>query len=420
MGLEFLARRCYHPAWRKQMSSKNNVAKRRFVKSHSRSGAGPVVVQLVPALGHGGVERGTIEVARAITDAGGRAVVISAGGTLMRRLERAGATHHTIDVGLKNPLRWRGLRRQVGDVLRREGADIVHVRSRVPAWIALGEASAQGITTISTVHGRFQASNALKRKYNGKLLASDHVIAISNHVRNQIETQYGAMDGKLTVIQRGVDIDIFDPAAVNQPRVVRLMQMLAFPADEPVIMLPARPSLWKGHEVLLKALALIKHRKFHCVLVGAADGKQAFINKLAELGRSLGLESRFRLTGGVDDMPAALMSADIVVMPSVTPEPFGRVAVEAQAMGRLVIAFDHGGAAESIVDGQTGWLAKAVDEQSLATCLGAALDMSAKQRSAMAVRTRSHIVENFSTARMCRSTINVYRRLLAKRFADGA
>lgn len=394
-----------------------NARNARFVKTHSRDGNGPVVVQVLPALVRGGVERGTIEMAKAIIDAGGRAIVVSEGGPLVRHLDRMGATHHTLAVARKNPLSWGATRRQLRRILQSEGADIVHVRSRVPAWIALPAARSLGLSSVSTVHGRFQNSNLLKRVVNSKMLATDHVIAISDYVRHQIERQFGDQGKKLSVVPRGVDIDMFDATAVSQSRIIRFVETVALPEDEPVIMLPARPTAWKGHKVLLKALSRIADRKFNCVLLGAADGKPAFVDGLTSLGIKLGLEGRFRLTHGVDDMPAALMAADIVVMPSVTPEPFGRVALEAQAMGRLVVAFDHGGAAESIVNGRTGWLARPVDPDSLADCLAKALDVTAGQRRTMAAETRQHIEDRFSTGRMCNSTIAIYARLLKARHA---
>ena len=394
-----------------------NAPKPTFVKSHSRSGEGPVIVQVLPALVRGGVERGTIEMARAVIEAGGRAVVISSGGPMVRHLDRMGAVHHTLPVGVKNPLSWSGIRRRVRKILKDEGADIVHVRSRVPAQIALPAAKSLGIVSVSTVHGRFQNTNLLKRIFNGKMLASDHVIAISQYVRAQIERQFGDQGRKLSVVPRGVDTEVFDPAVVAQSRIIRFVDSIALPEDQPVIMLPARPTAWKGHEVLLEALARISDRPFNCVLLGAADGKQAFIDRLTQTGIRLGLEGRFRLTHGVDDMPAALMAADIVAMPSVTPEPFGRVSLEAQAMGRLVVAFDHGGAAESIIHGKTGWLAEPVDAGSLAECLAKALDFTAKQRETMAAETRSHIEAGFSTDLMCANTIKIYARLLKERHA---
>ena len=385
-----------------------------FVKKNSKSGSGPVIVQIVPAMERGGVERGTVEMAEAIIAAGGKAVVISNGGAMVRHLVRAGAVHHELPVHLKNPLKWGFIRRQVRAILKSEGADLVHVRSRVPAWIALPAAKSLGLISVATVHGRFKTQSAFKRIYNGKLLKTDHVIAISNYIKGLITSQFFGVEGRLSVIARGVDTKVFDPKQVSQSRVVRFVEDNALPEDAPVVMLPARPTLWKGHEILLDALAKLSHRNFLCVLVGAADGRQNFIDRITKRGLELGLEGRFRLVKTVEDMPAALMLADVVAMPSISPEPFGRVALEAQAMGRPVIAFDHGGAAESIEPGKTGWLATPGDADSLAACIEDALALTTAERAKLAAVSRAHIEQNFSTTRMCRDTILVYMRLLAK------
>ena len=315
----------------------SSIKSTNFIKKNSKSGTGPVIVQILPEMHRGGVERGTIEMAEAIIAAGGRAVVISNGGGMVRHLIRCGAVHHEVPVHTKNPLKWGAARRKVRRILAAEGADILHVRSRVPAWIALPAAKVLGIICVSTIHGRFQALSGLKRYYNGKMLKTDHVIAISQYVKTLITKQYFGIEEKLTVIPRGVDVDVFDPNQVSQSRVVRFVEENALPDDAPVVMLPARPSLWKGHEILLEALAKITDLSFICVLLGAGDGSHKFIEQVTKKGVALGLEGRFRLIKGVEDMPAALMVADVVAMPSITPEPFGRVSLEAQAMGLSLI-----------------------------------------------------------------------------------
>lgn len=398
----------------KQKSGQSLPTLPRFVKKHSQSGDGPVIVQVLPELVRGGVERGTVEMAEAIIAAGGKAVVVSNGGPMERHLARCGAVHHRLPVNVKNPLQWASIRRRLGTILRDEGADIVHVRSRVPAWIALPIAKRMDLITVSTVHGRFHTSSALKRIYNGKMLKADHVIAISNYIKSLITRAYFGVEERLSVIHRGVDTTVFEAGEVSQSRIIRFVNEIALPEDMSVVMLPARPSAWKGHEILLEALAQIKEMPFLCVFVGAADGRQSFIDGITKKGVELGLEGRFRLVSAVEDMPAALMVADVVVMPSVTPEPFGRVALEAQAMGRPVIAFDHGGASESIIHEKTGWLAKPNDVGDLGNCIKTALSLSASQRRALARDTRSHITSSFSTAKMCRDTIKIYARLLAK------
>ena len=383
-----------------------------------RQGDAPTIVQILPAMVRGGVERGTVEMADAIQKHGGRAIVVSCGGPMVRHIERLGATHYQLDVHTKNPFRWLQVRRRLKAILSHENANLVHVRSRVPAWIALPAAAALGIATVSTVHGRFIALSALKRIYNRKLLKTDHVIAISNHVKDLITRQYVDVEERLTVVHRGVDIDLFNPNNVNQTRIVNFVEGMAIPEDVPVIMLPARATKWKGHQILLQALAKIKDRPFICLMVGAGDGKPAFVSELVRYGLQLGLEGRFRLTPLVDDMPAALMVADVVAMPSITPEPFGRVALEAQAMGRPVVAFDHGGATESIRHDETGWLAIPGDADSLAEALQVALDLKPRNRKTLATMARQHIEANFSTETMCRQTIKIYRRVLDRAAAN--
>ena len=393
------------------LTPKSNTLKRRGV-------AAPTIIQILPALVRGGVERGTLETAAAIQKQGGRAIVISRGGPMVRHLDRIGIIHHKLDVHSKNPFRWPKIRRKLKALLISEGADLVHVRSRAPAWIALPAATTLGIATVSTVHGRFFARSTFKHRYNGKLLQTDHVIAISNYVRELITSQYFGIEERLSVVHRGVDIDLFSPESVNQTRIINFVDNLAVPEDVPVIMLPARPTEWKGQHILLQALAKIKDRPFLCLMIGASDGRPAFVKGLARFGDKLGLEGRFRLTPIVDDMPAALMVADVVVMPSITPEPFGRVALEAQAMGRPIVAFDHGGAVESIIPGKTGWLAKPKDVNSLAEALVAALSLSPRQRKMLARAARRHIEENFSTEMMCSQTIKIYRRVLDRVAAE--
>ena len=383
-----------------------------------RQGDAPTIVQILPAMVRGGVERGTVEMTDAIQKHGGRAIVISRGGPMVRHLDRLGATHYQLDVHTKNPFRWPQVRSRLKAILSRENANLVHVRSRVPAWIALPAAVALGIATVSTVHGRFNTLSALKRIYNRKLLKTDHVIAISNYVKDLITRQYVGVEERLTVVHRGVDIDLFNPDNVNQTRIVNFVEGLAIPEDVPVIMLPARATKWKGHQILLQALAKIKDRAFICLMIGAGDGKPAFVSKLVRYGQQLGLEGRFRLTPLVDDMPAALMVADVVAMPSITPEPFGRVALEAQAMGRPVVAFDHGGATESIRHDETGWLAIPGDVDSLAVALQAALDLTPRKRKTLATTARQYIEANFSTETMCRQTMKIYRRVLDRAAAN--
>lgn len=383
--------------------------------SQARDLQKPVIVQILPELNLGGVERGTVEVARAIIAAGGKAVVISNGGHLVAQLKRIGAEHYTLPVHSKNPLKWGGIRRQLRKILLQVGADIVHVRSRAPAWIALPAAKSMGIKTVSTVHGKIGTPSLFKKIYNAKILRADHVIAISHYTENMIAKYFPkiALESRLTVIHRGVDIGYFDATLVKQGRIVNEAIRLALPDDKPVVMMPARPTAWKGHQALLQAVAKMPKKDFTLVLLGIANGSQKFYDQISTVVARLGLQSMVRLAEKSTDMPAAMMLADVVVMPSIEPEPFGRVAIEAQAMGRPVVAFDHGGATESIQHGETGFLTKAKDIDHLAEMIETALALGPRQRKKLAQQAREAIEANFTTDIMCDKTIAIYDKLLS-------
>ena len=376
----------------------------------------PVIEQILPALNRGGVERGTVEVADAIVKNGWKSVVISNGGLLTSQLKRVGATVYEVPVHRKNPFLWGSARRQVKRILQQEGADIVHVRSRAPAWIALPAANSLGIATVSTVHSKFAPANIFKKIYNGKMLKADRVIAISHFVENEIFTHYGksGVAEKLSVIHRGVDLGMFDPKAVNQQRIIAEADRLGLPDDKSIIMLPARATSWKGHEILIQALAQLSDKDAILMLLGIEDGPPAYAEKLRTMAVRYGLGGRVRIGAGSRDMPAALMLADVVAMPSIKPEPFGRVAIEALAMGRPVVAFRHGGAVESIDEGRTGWLADPLSVDALAEALQTALSLTPRKRRALAKDARQQMTDQFSKDMMCERTLAVYKSLLKK------
>ena len=376
----------------------------------------PVIVQIVPQMNRGGVERGTVEIAEAISARGWKAVVICNGGRMENQLRRAGAEVYTLPVDTKNPLKWPAVRRRLKAVLLSVGADIVHVRSRAPAWIALPLTRAMGIHSISTIHSKFVPQNFVKRIYNQKMLSADGIIAISDYVKSVITSHYSeaVSEKAIQVIHRGVDLDVFDPAKVSQHRIVRLSETLNLPDDGPVVMLPARATEWKGHAPLIEAVARLEAKDVTLLLLGAGDGHSRFIERLRALAIKTGLDGRLRIASGTDDMPAALMLADVVAMPSTIPEPFGRVALEAQAMGRPVVAFKHGGAIESIQEGETGWLAEPNNVEDLARCLQLALKLEPRQRTIWAKRARAHVESAFSTQKMCEKTLEIYADFLQK------
>ena len=372
----------------------------------------PTVMQVLPALVSGGVERGTVDVARALVEAGWRALVVSRGGPMVHELERVGATHFTLPVHSKNPLTWRANFETMVDLMWRERVDLVHARSRMPAWIAFRAARRNGIPFVTTFHQRPAAGTALKRLYNSVMVRGDRVIAISHYVAERLVADYRLDPARLRVIPRGVDLSMFDPDRVPAERMVRLIERWRVPDGVPVVMLPARVTRWKGHSLLVDALARLERGSFHCLMVGDDAGRRSVRAALEPRIARLGLTPYVHFVGRTDDMPAAYKLADVVVSASLDPEPFGRVMIEAQAMGRPIVATDHGGARETVLPGETGWLVAPNDPAALAEGIRAALALDEDARARLSDRAVAHVRTNFSRYQMCARTLSVYSELL--------
>jgi glycosyltransferase involved in cell wall biosynthesis len=265
---------------------------------------------------------------------------------------------------------------------------------------------------VTTFHGRYGDSNPLKKLYNSVMGRGDRVIAISHYIAGEITRRYNIGSDRLRVIPRGVDLDLHDRDRVSAERMIKLANEWRLPDGVPVVMLPARVTRWKGHEVLIDALAELRDLSLHCLVVGTYEGKERYKTRLEARIDKLGLTPHVHLVGHCSDMPAAYKLADVVVSASLDPEPFGRVIIEAQAMGRPVVASNHGGAAESMIDGGTGWLVTPDDPKALAAGIRKALTMSDENRADMAEVAIHHARRNFSREDMCARTLAVYCEVL--------
>ena len=373
----------------------------------------PCVLQVLPRLETGGVERGAVDMAAALVQAGWRAVVVSAGGVMVREVERSGATHVTLPVDSKNPLViYRNIAR-LTEIIRRHGVDIVHARSRAPAWSARSAARRTGTPFITTFHGTYNFGTPLKRWYNSIMTRGERVIAISEFIGQHVVEAYGLDPQRLRVIPRGIDVAAFDTSRVSAERVVQLARGWRLPDGVPVVMLPGRLTRWKGQVVLIEALARLGRRDLCCLLVGSDQGRAGYREELEHLIRARGLEGVARVVDHCRDMPAAFKLADVVIHASTDPEAFGRVIAEAQAMGRPVIATDHGGAREIVRPGETGWLVPPGDPDALAAAINEALSLDGDRRLAIAEAATANVRERFSRERMCADTLAVYAEVLA-------
>ena len=381
---------------------------------------GPKVLQVLPALGPGGVERGTLDMARYLIDQGWTPLVVSNGGEHEKDLFDMGAISLNLPVHAKNPLVMRKNVKRLAQIIRNHDVQLVHARSRAPAWSAYYAARRANVPFLTTFHSLYSgADNFLKRGYNAIMTRGDRVIAISDYVAEHVIERYGVDHDRLRVIPRGVDLDEFDPEKVGDARVAGLRDKWDLDPDKRIIMLPGRISKRKGHAWLLDTLAKLwrdgRHDDTVCIMVGNRPAGSHYADKIEKKIIDLKLENRVWLVGPSDDMPAAYALADIVVVPSTGPEAFGRISIEAQAMGKPVIATDDWGLSETIMPAATGWLVRLEDTDHLANALDLALAMPEDARDRLSARCRRFVDRHYSLGRMGKSTVSVYRELIEGR-----
>ena len=370
------------------------------------------MLQVLPSLVMGGVERSTVEIAGGLTAAGWRALVASSGGPMVREIERAGARHFTLPLADKSPL---ALLRNAGtlaNLVSLEGVDLVHARSRAPAWSAWMAARRRDLPFVTTFHGTYGLGLPGKRWYNSVMTRGRRVIVASRFIADHVRRHYGVGDDRLRLIPRGVDLAMFDPARVSPERMIQLARSWRLPDGVPVVMLPGRLTRWKGQLVLIDALSHFRHRDFRCVLVGSDQGRTGYRREIERRVEARGLAAKVQIVDDCRDMPAAYMLSDVVVSASTDPEAFGRVAIEAQAMGRPIVATRLGAAPETVIEHETGLLVAPGDANALARALEDALALDADQREQLAGRAIAHVRANFTRDLMCARTLDVYCEVL--------
>jgi len=378
----------------------------------------PVIIQIIPELGPGGAEQGCIDMASELVKAKARAIVISNGGNRISDLLRNGGEYIKMPVHSKNPLVMLLNIFRIRRVIKKFNADIVHVRSRAPAWSALFACKNTKAYYMATCHAPYNIAHKIKRFYNSSIMRAEKIIAISHHVENYIKSNYNIDDSKITMIHRGIDITRFNPSAVTAERLVTQEKKWRIPDGASVIMMPGRITRWKGHSVLIKAMALINNPDIFCVLIGSDQGRSEYSKELHALIKEYNLENRVRIIDHCSDMPAAYMLSTVIVSASTDPEGFGRIPVEAQAMGKPIVATDHGGAKETIIRGETGWLIPPNDPESLASSINEALFMNDEQRAMLASRAINNVETNLTKDIMADKTMAVYTELLKDKYSN--
>jgi glycosyltransferase involved in cell wall biosynthesis len=373
-------------------------------------------MQIIPELGPGGAEQGCVDMAQAITLGGGTAIVVSNGGRKnhLHELARAGAAHINLPVHSKNPwVMWKNISR-IKHLIREHHVDIVHVRSRAPAWSARSACKRTDAHFMTTCHAPYKTENRWKRWYNGIMASGERVIAISAFVADYLRKNYHISDDRIRLIHRSVAIEKFHPSMVTPDRMIKVANEWRIPDGATIVLLVGRLTRWKGQHVLIDAIAKTENPDLFAILAGPDQGRSDYTNELNQHIRDCGLESRVRIVQNNNDLPAAYLMSHIVVSASIEPEGFGRVAIEGQAMGRLVIATDHGGSRETVIDGVTGWLVPPGDSDALADTINRIMKLSPEDQAIIGLNAMMNVAHNFSREKMMNETLRVYNELLTE------
>lgn len=373
----------------------------------------PVIIQVLPALNQGGVERGTIEIAEALQREGIKNYVISSGGKMVSELLRLGVTHISLPVNTKNPITMLINSYRMQKIFKETSASLVHVRSRAPAWSVKWAADRMKLPFVATFHGRYGLKpEVFKKPYNRVMTKGKYVVAVSAFIQNHLMKEYNIPDQKIRLIPRGADINRFNMNTISVGALQDFAKEYDIPTDKPVITLVGRLSRIKGHDVVLDAINQMKQKEVTLLLVGgnAKAGYDEEVKKKIAALPSETMVKVFAVPG--DKMPLVYALSDICVQPTLVPESFGRGIAEAQAMGRVVIASNHGGACELISNNRTGFLTPVGDANVLASVLDMVLSMTPAERQAIGMAAQESVRSNFSIQKMCDRTIALYKEIL--------
>ena len=384
---------------------------------------GRTVLQIIPDLDAGGAERTTVDIAEGLAEAGARALVATTGGRLVAELQAKGGEWVEFPAATKNPLAMAVNIGRLRRLIKDEKIDLVHARSRAPAWVAMAACKLTGAGFITTYHGAYSGNSAPKLLYNSVMARGEVVIANSHYTAKMIQTQFRIEPQRLRVIHRGTDFAKFSASLIAPERVEKVRRSWMVAPEDRIVLLAGRLTPWKGQKVLIEAARLLKAegmaRDLVFVLAGDPQGREAYVAEIDGLIASAGLSGTVRRVGHVTDMPAAMAAAAIAVVPSTAPEAFGRVAVEAQAMGTPVIVSNLGAVPETVLappqvrpDQRTGWRVEPDNPADLARAIDEALAMRSSAAAIMAERARRHVEEHFSLANMVHQTLDCYIALL--------
>ena len=377
------------------------------------------VLQVIPKLGYGGAETGCYDLAHYLYEQGCKSYIVTSGGELLKYVDKKKVKIIKLPVQSKNPLLILLNSIILSFIILFLNINIVHARSRAPAWSCLIATKLTFRKLVTTFHGTYNFSSNIKKMYNSVMVKSDLLIAGSNFIFSHINENYLKYlnpKKKFLVIFRGINTEYFDPDNLKKNSDSNLRNLWQIEDKSKVILLPGRLTSWKGQELFIESINKFKklssNMEFTAVILGDDQGRKVYKKKLERLVEQYNLSNEIRFIEKCEYMPAAYMISDIVISPSIEPEAFGRVSVEAQSMKKPIIASNIGGSNETIVDNKTGVLFENDNSDSLSQKINEIINLDALTLELMGKEGRKNVINRFNIEKMCLNTYSEYKKLI--------
>ena len=377
------------------------------------------VLQVIPKLGYGGAETGCYDIAHYLPEKNCGSFIVTSGGPLTKFIDKKKVKLIKLPVHSKNPLIILFNSIILIFLIVFFNISVVHARSRAPAWSCLLATKITNRKYVTTFHGTYNFKSDIKKFYNSIMLRSDLTIAGSNFIFKHIQDNYSKylnLKNRLLVIFRGINVDYFDPTTKLESEEDQLVKSWGIiKKEKKIILLPGRLTSWKGQELFIEAINKINielgYQAFYAIILGSDQGRDQYKKKLLKLCENYNLTDQIKFIKHCDDMALAYKVSDIVISSSIEPEAFGRVAVEAQSMEKIVIASNIGGSNETVIDEKTGFLFNSGDVNSLSQKIMKILNTDETTLKSIGIEGRKNVINKFNVEKMCFSTYSEYKKL---------
>ena len=376
------------------------------------------VLQVIPKLGYGGAETGCYDIAHYLYENDCKSYMITSGGELIKFVNKKKVKLIRLPVQSKNPIIMLLNALIISLIILFFNINVVHARSRAPAWSCLLATKITRRKFVTTFHGTYNFKNKLKKFYNSVMVRSNLIIAGSNFIFSHIKEKYSdylSSDKKLLVIFRGINTDYFDPSTTLETDEDNLIKSWQIQVGKKIILFPGRLTAWKGQEMFLEALNKVNihlgHEAFTTIILGSDQGRDLYKKKLIRLVEQYRLTNQVIFIENCNHMPLAYKISDFVVSASIEPEAFGRISVEAQSMQKPILASNLGGSKETIIDNKTGLLFEAGNSEEMSKKIIELLNLDESTLKQMGIEGRKNVINKFNVEKMCFSTYSEYKKL---------